>query len=99
MLVAMMSLTEELAKAILLSPNQVNQSRSLMLSNCSASKARRSFALVFVTVPGVDPRTLTAAARADLAALFAAALFAASTSACLLAWTLSKRFGSKRKAF
>jgi hypothetical protein len=83
MFVAMMSLIEELAKAMF-SLLKGYQSRSLMESNCSAKRERLSCALVAVMVPGAEPLTLTAAALADLAALFAAALFCASTSACLL---------------
>ena len=75
------------------------QSRSLMLSNCSASNDRRSCALVFVTVPGVEPFTDTAAALALFAAVLAAALFAASASACRPLWTASKSSGFKRIAF
>ena len=74
------------------------QSRSLMLSNCSASNDRRSCALVFVTVPGVEPLTLTAAALARFAAVLAAALFVASAWACRPLWTASKSSGFKRIA-
>ena len=54
------------------------QKRPLRLSICSANSERLSCALVAVFTPGVELRTLTAAARAAFAALLAASRFAAS---------------------